>query len=91
MNHGANHAYAMSAPNEGRLSMAVMFLRGRYDFTCETVESRMAEPMRELCSDLTEHVLDSGHWMAQEKPAAVNAALAAWLAQKLPEVWPEIV
>lgn len=25
--------------------------------------------------------------MAQEKPAWVNAALAKWLAQKLPELW----
>ncbi len=90
MNHDANRAYAMSAPNEGRLAMPVLFLHGRYDFTCETVESRMADPMRELCSDLTEHIVDSGHWMAQEKPAAVNAALAAWLARKLPHVWPEV-
>jgi hypothetical protein len=29
----------------------------------------------------------SGHWMAQEKPSAVNAALAKWLAIHLPEIW----
>ena len=28
MNHDANHAYAMSAPGEGRLSMPVLFLHG---------------------------------------------------------------
>ena len=27
----------------------------------------------------------SGHWMAQEKPVAVNAALAKWLAAQLPQ------
>jgi hypothetical protein len=30
----------------------------------------------------------SGHWMAQEKPTVVNAALAKWLAVQLPDVWP---
>ena len=30
--------------------------------------------MRELCANLTEAVVDSGHWMAQEKPVDVNHA-----------------
>ena len=44
--------------------------------------------MRERCASLTEHVIDSGHWMAQEQPQAVNAALAQWLASALPDYWP---
>ena len=48
---------------------------------------RLAEPMRESCADLTEVVVQSGHWMAQENPVAVNAALARFLATKLPSVW----
>jgi pimeloyl-ACP methyl ester carboxylesterase len=44
--------------------------------------------MREHCKDLTEGVVQSGHWMAQEQPVAVNAALAAWLARKRPDLWP---
>jgi hypothetical protein len=43
--------------------------------------------MRQDCSDLTEVVVQSGHWMAQERPAAVNGALAKWLATKLSEIW----
>ena len=35
---------------------------------------------------VTEQVL-KGHWMAQEKPIAVNAALARWLAARFPELW----
>jgi pimeloyl-ACP methyl ester carboxylesterase len=62
----------------------VLFLHAAYDYTCETVTSRLAEPMRQDCGDLTEVVVPSGHWMAQEKPLAVNAALAKWLAGKLP-------
>jgi pimeloyl-ACP methyl ester carboxylesterase len=43
--------------------------------------------MRRDCSDLTEVVVKSGHWMAQEQPATVNAALAKWLVAKLPDYW----
>ena len=44
--------------------------------------------MRAACSNLTEAVTHTGHWMAQEQPLAVNAALAKWLAQQLPALWP---
>ncbi len=87
MNHRANSAYASQARDDGRIAMPVLFLHGAYDYTCETLDSRLAEPMREHCSDLTEAVIRSGHWMAQENPVAVNAALARFLASKLPAVW----
>ena len=87
MNHARNIAYARKAPDNGRLSMPVLFLHGAYDYTCETIDSRLAEPMRAHCADLTEVVVESGHWMAQENPVAVNAALACFLAAKLPAVW----
>jgi pimeloyl-ACP methyl ester carboxylesterase len=87
MNNEANAAYAGRAGNGGRLAMPVLFLHGAYDTTCETMRSRLAEPMRADCVDLTEVVVKSGHWMAQEQPVAVNAALAKWLAAKLPGYW----
>lgn len=87
MNRKANGAYAQTSRNGGRLSMPVLFLHGAYDTTCETMRSRLAAPMRRDCSDLTEVVVKSGHWMAQEQPVAVNAALAKWLAAKLPQYW----
>ncbi len=88
VNHAANAAYAAEAKNGGRLDMPVLFLAARYDYTCESVTSRLAEPMRGLAGNLTEHVFDCGHWMAQEKPLQVNAALARWLATKVPGTWP---
>lgn len=88
MNHKANGAYAKRSLNGGRLAMPVLFLHGAYDTTCETMTSKLAEPMRADCADLTEVVVNSGHWMAQEKPVAVNAALAKWLVAKLPDYWP---
>lgn len=87
MNHRVNGSYAKRAPKGGRLSMPALFLHGAYDVACQTVTSRLAEPMRRDCADLVEVVVKSGHWMAQEKPVAVNAALAQWLAARLPTYW----
>jgi pimeloyl-ACP methyl ester carboxylesterase len=87
MNGPANMAYAARAKARHRLEMPALFLHGAYDQVCATVGTRLADPMRAHCADLTEAVVPSGHWMAQEKPLAVNAALARWLASKLPDVW----
>ena len=89
MNHETNATYADRAVNSGVLEIPVLFIAAEYDFTCECIDSRLAEPMREHCTDLTSKVVQSGHWMAQEKPAEVNAALAQWLATSLPDVWPK--
>jgi pimeloyl-ACP methyl ester carboxylesterase len=88
MNHAANAAYAARAVNDGYLDMPVLFLAARYDYTCESVTSRLAEPMRARCRDLTEKIIASGHWMAQEKPVQVNAALMQWLDTRVPQAWP---
>jgi pimeloyl-ACP methyl ester carboxylesterase len=82
MNAERNIAYAKRAREGGRLSMPVLFFHGLYDYTCETVRSKLAEPMREYCKDLTELPVPSGHWMAQEKPDQVNAGLSSWLATR---------
>ena len=88
MNAQRNLDYATRAKNGGVLDLPVLFLHGEYDYTCETVDSRLAEPMRRDCRNLTEVIVPSGHWMAQEKPRIVNAALARWLATALPGAWP---
>ena len=36
--------------------------------------------MRENCSNLREKTIESGHWMAQEKPDDVNKTIKEWLA-----------
>ncbi|HYL57849.1 MAG TPA: alpha/beta hydrolase [Candidatus Acidoferrales bacterium] len=88
MNHAANAAYALQARNDGYLDMPVLFLNARYDYVCECTHSRLPEPMRKYCRDLTEATLRTGHWMAQEKPAEVNAELAKWLVTRVASVWP---
>jgi pimeloyl-ACP methyl ester carboxylesterase len=87
MNHARNAAYAVRSVDDGRLTMPVLFLHGEYDQTCETVRSRLAEPMRSACARLTEAIVPSGHWMAQEQPEAVNSALTRWLAAEFPQLW----
>lgn len=90
MNHERNAAYTERWRDDGMLSLPVLFLAARYDYTCESVDSDLAEPMRERCRDLVIETLDCGHWMAQEKPREVNAALVRWLATQVPEVWPAV-
>jgi pimeloyl-ACP methyl ester carboxylesterase len=87
MNAARNVAFASRAKNGGKLELPVLFLHGAYDYTCQTVTSRLAEPMWRDCADLTEIVVQSGHWMAQERPAEVNAALVRWLATKVSDFW----
>jgi len=88
MNPDRNAEYARRATSGGRIDLPVLFLHGEYDYTCETVSSRLAEPMRQDCRNLSEVVIRSGHWMAQEKPTEVNAAIAKWLAMAVPTIWP---
>jgi soluble epoxide hydrolase / lipid-phosphate phosphatase len=87
-NHQANATFAATAPNSGRIELPALFLAARYDYTCEAIDSAFAVPMHDYCSDLTTDIIDSGHWMAQEKPAELNRALTAWLVSHLPDSFP---
>ena len=89
MNGDRNVEYSARAKASWRLSMPTLFLHAAYDYVCETLHSPLAEPMRShcSCSNLTEFTVQSGHWMAQEKPVQVNAALAKWLATQFPSLW----
>ena len=88
MNGDANIAFAERVKAQWRLTMPVLFLHAAYDTVCETITSRLPEPMRAHCDTLTEATVNSGHWMAQEKPVQVNAALAKWLSAQFPDLWP---
>ena len=59
----------------------MLFVAARYDQVADHTTSRVSEPMRELCSDLTEVTVDAGHWLALERPAEVNRLVLEWLAQ----------
>lgn len=85
MNDTLNQAFCARARNGGRLSLPVLFLHASFDYTCETLRSRLADPMRAACENLREAVVDSGHWMAQEQPQAVNRILGEWLTASMTE------
>lgn len=88
MNDDANAAYAAEAVNGGYLDMPVLFLEAEFDYTCETIISRLVDPMKIFARKLTMRRVPSGHWMAQERPTHVNAHLARWLATEVGEAWP---
>jgi soluble epoxide hydrolase/lipid-phosphate phosphatase len=76
------------AENEGFLHMPTLFIEGRYDHICAIGGSTIADAQRKYCTNLTEVSLASGHWIPQEKPAEVNAAIVRWLIQSCPNHWP---
>lgn len=80
--------YARRSVNGGRLEMPVLFMHARWDPSCKTMTSALPEPMRANCDDLVEMVVDTGHWLQQEDPVAVNAALSHWLATHVSHAYP---
>ena len=56
------------------------FIHAKYDRVCDTCHTSLADSMRENCSNLKEATIESGHWMAQEKPDDVNKTIKEWLA-----------
>ena len=54
MNADANRAFAAQAKANWRLEMPVLFLHAANDHVCETIDSRLAEPMREHVANLSE-------------------------------------
>ncbi|MET0387907.1 MAG: alpha/beta hydrolase [Polyangiales bacterium] len=86
MNAALNTAYAQRGQVD--IALPALMLHATYDYICETLDSRLTEPMRAHCNNLTEFTVASGHWMAQERPAEVNAALTRWLAAQFPSLWP---
>ncbi|MCQ4965346.1 hypothetical protein NE652_10390, partial [Bifidobacterium pseudocatenulatum] len=54
MNGDANAAYGRTSANGGRIAMPVLFLHASYDVVCMTIGTKLADPMRAACGDLTE-------------------------------------
>jgi soluble epoxide hydrolase/lipid-phosphate phosphatase len=90
LNHGLNAEYAEKSLDGGFLSIPTLFIEAKYDAVSATAVSKIAEPMRQYCANLTENSIAAGHWVQLEKPLLVNAALARWLATNLPGWWPNI-
>ncbi|GAP92661.2 putative epoxide hydrolase [Rosellinia necatrix] len=88
MHHARNAEYNGKAASGGRLAQPVLFIHCAWDLVCDTKTSRLAEPMRRVCANLTEATLEAGHFAHYEKPAEVNAAISRFLVEELPSEWP---
>jgi pimeloyl-ACP methyl ester carboxylesterase len=79
MNHDRNRQYYETLGQSEALDTPVLFFHAEHDYICYTLGTDMVLPMRQQCSNLQEAVVESGHWMAQEKPEEVNTILEQWL------------
>ncbi|WP_342661410.1 Epoxide hydrolase A (plasmid) [Rhodococcus ruber] len=90
MNHKANIEYTKTAKNDGYLDIPALFLSAAYDPWCDTENNwKPGVQMRRHCLNLTAYHIDCGHWMQQEAPTQVNAAIANWLATSV-KLWPAL-
>ncbi|KAJ5805983.1 Alpha/Beta hydrolase protein [Penicillium pulvis] len=86
LHHKRNAEY--NGSRERKLKQPALFIHATWDLVCDTKSSRLVEPMRESCSNLTEVTIDAAHFVQFEKPTEVNAALFRFLVQELPSEWP---
>jgi pimeloyl-ACP methyl ester carboxylesterase len=82
LNDADNIAYAEGMSDGGRLRQPVLFLNSAWDGICDITRSRLGEPMRQACTDLTVIDVQGGHWLPLERKAEVNAALERWCSNK---------
>ncbi|KAG7054551.1 epoxide hydrolase [Colletotrichum scovillei] len=88
MNHERNHEFNSKAPNDGKFDKPALLIHAAFDYVCETKTTRLAEPMRQACSNLTEVTIQAGHWANMEKPAETSAALSRFILEEVPDYWP---
>jgi soluble epoxide hydrolase / lipid-phosphate phosphatase len=88
LNHKQNAEYNGKKLRDEKFDRPVLFIHATWDLICDTKTSRLAEPMRQVCTNLTEVTVEAGHFLACEKPAEVNAALLRFIAQQVPTEWP---
>jgi pimeloyl-ACP methyl ester carboxylesterase len=77
----ASIAYAQTAPDAGRLNQPVLYLNGIWDPICDITRSRLGEPMRDACKNLTVTNFESGHWLPLERKAETIQAILSWIEQ----------
>jgi pimeloyl-ACP methyl ester carboxylesterase len=82
LNDNANSTYASAAQNGGRLRQPVLFVNGDWDAICDINRSRLGEPMRGACEDLTVTSLPAGHWLPLERKTELTQAIRSWISKK---------
>ncbi len=82
LNDTANAAYAHTAPVRGRLHQPVLFINGDWDGICDITRSRLGEPMRQTCPNLSVTNLQGAHWLPLERKIELFQAMRSWLKTK---------
>lgn len=89
LNHDANKVWADDwSVNEGVVSVPTLFVDARQDHVVGTYNSKIKRAMESFCRKHMEVRIEAGHWVALEQPEQVNAAIARWIATKVPRAWP---
>ncbi|KAI0205863.1 putative epoxide hydrolase [Astrocystis sublimbata] len=88
MHHERNAAYHSKSAPGYRLAKPALFVHGTHDLLCDTKTSRLMEPMRQLCSNLTELTIDTGHWVPLSKPGELQAGIFRFILDEVPAEWP---
>jgi pimeloyl-ACP methyl ester carboxylesterase len=82
LNDTANISYARAAPDGGRLRQPVLFVNGDFDGICDITHSRLGDPMRRACLDLSVTSLPVGHWLPLERKIELVGTIRSWLKTK---------
>ncbi|KAH9886869.1 putative epoxide hydrolase [Xylariomycetidae sp. FL2044] len=88
VHHARNAAYLGPGSPGYRLARPALFVHAAHDLLCDTKTSRLVEPMRQLCDNLTEITIDAGHWVNFTKPAELQAGIFRFILDEVPEQWP---
>ena len=79
LNGATNIDYAHAAPNGGQLRQPVLFVNSDWDAICDINRSRLGEPMRRSCTDLSVINVPAGHWLPLESKTELVQAIHSWL------------
>jgi pimeloyl-ACP methyl ester carboxylesterase len=82
LNDVANISYAATARENGRLRQPVLYVGGEWDTICDVTRSRVGEPMRKSCRDLSLVNLPAGHWVPLECKNELVTAIRSWVESK---------
>ena len=82
LNNDANIAYAKTSLNNGKLSLPVLYVNDEYEPFSNINLSKVGDPMRQFCSDLTVIDQPSGHWVTLERKAELTKTISSWLKLK---------
>jgi hypothetical protein len=62
----------------------VLFVNGDWDAITDINRSRLGEPMRPACGDLTVTNMPAGHWLPLERKSELIQTIRSWVATKWP-------